>query len=114
VTPKATRKTTNVPFSDELPRLLSERSMSIRTLARRVGVSPSHISRVVRRKDYKTPSPELMRKIGEALDLPHDYFPEYRESTVIDRVRADHMFRDELYDRLKREHPSRTRARRTR
>jgi hypothetical protein len=34
-----------------------------------------------------------------ALGLPRDYFPEYREAFVIDRVRSDPRLRDELYVR---------------
>src|SRR5690348_11362202 len=52
---------TDVPFSEELPRLLSERRMSTRALAMQIGVSPSHLSRVIRRKDYKTPGLDLMQ-----------------------------------------------------
>jgi transcriptional regulator with XRE-family HTH domain len=100
-----TRKLTNVPFSDELPRLLAERDMSTRELARRVGVSHSHISRVVRRRDDKTPSPDLVRRISVELDLPEDYFPEYRESVVIEHLKADPKLRDELYKRLGQERP---------
>jgi transcriptional regulator with XRE-family HTH domain len=99
-----TNRVTDVPFSEELPRLLAERGMSTRALAIRVGVSPSHLSRVVRRKDYKTPGPKLMRKIAAALDLPDDYFPESRELVVLERIRTDPKLRDELYKRLK--HPA--------
>ena len=38
-----------------------------------------------------------------ALGLPRDFFPEYRESAVIDRLRRDGDLRDELYDRLESE-----------
>ncbi len=74
--------------------------MSLRALARKVGVSHSHLSRVARRKDYKTPSLELMERVASALGLPNDYFYEYRELSVIERIKADPALRDELYDRL--------------
>jgi hypothetical protein len=51
---------------------------------------------------YKTPSSELARRIALALDLPEDYFPEYREAFVIERIKTNPELRDELYARLKR------------
>lgn len=92
--------TTDTPFSEELPRLLVERGLSTRALAREIGVSHSHLSRVIRHKDYKTPGPELMRKISAALGLASDYFPEFRELVVLERIRSDSNLRDELYERI--------------
>jgi transcriptional regulator with XRE-family HTH domain len=89
------------PFWEELPRLLRERSMSQRALAAQVGVSPSHLSRVLRRADYKTPGVTLMTRIAESLDLPNDYFIELRESAVIERVKRDPAFRERVYALLR-------------
>jgi transcriptional regulator with XRE-family HTH domain len=91
------------PFVEELPRLLQEREMSLRAVAAQSGVSSSYLSRVLRRVEYKTPGPELVRRVAVALGLPHDYFPEFREGFVVDRVKADRKLRDRLYDRLKRQ-----------
>lgn len=88
---------------EELPRLLEERGLSLRRIAQRVDVNPSHLSRVTRRANYKTPSTDLVRRIAVALDLPPDYFPEYREGVVIDHVRRDARLRDDLYERLTRQ-----------
>jgi transcriptional regulator with XRE-family HTH domain len=93
---------TDRPFVEELPDLLSQRQLSLTRLAQRIDLNPSHLSRVLRRANYKTPSAELTRKVALALDLPPDYFPEYREGLVIDRVKADATLRDELYVRLTR------------
>jgi transcriptional regulator with XRE-family HTH domain len=87
---------------DELPQLVQERQLSLRKLAQLADVNQSHLSRVLRRADYKTPSAELVRRVALALGLPQDYFPEFRESVVHDAVRADAKLRDELYDRLRR------------
>jgi transcriptional regulator with XRE-family HTH domain len=91
---------TNKPFVEELPRLLQARGLSLRALARAASVSEGHLSRVLRRAEYKTVSGELAGRIAEALGLPKDYFPEYRERYVIEKVRADRRLRDELYERL--------------
>jgi transcriptional regulator with XRE-family HTH domain len=81
----------------ELPRLLAERGLSARALAREAGINQSYLSRVLRRVDYKTPSPELVRRTALALGLPEDYFAEYRESFVIERIKRDPKLRDRLY-----------------
>jgi transcriptional regulator with XRE-family HTH domain len=90
------------PFVEELPRLLKQRKMSLRALAREAGVSAGHLSRVLRREAYKTPSAELTARVATALGLPKDYFPEFREAFVLRRVREDTVLRDRLYRRLAR------------
>lgn len=78
--------------------MLRERGLSLRRLAQTAGVNASHLSRVLRRSDYKTVSGELATRVAIALDLPEDYFPESREAAVIERVKSDSRWRDELYD----------------
>jgi transcriptional regulator with XRE-family HTH domain len=95
------RGVTDKPFLEELPRLLGDRGMSLRQLAAEVGVSDSHLSRVLRRRDYKTPSTQLITKISAALGLPGDYFPEVREALLFQAIKADGTLRDRLYVRLK-------------
>jgi len=95
-------KWTDTPFADEVPRLLAERGMSVRALAREASVSQPHLSRVLRRADYKTPSLELCRSVAKALDLPEDYFPEFREAVVSRHVEEDAGFRDRVYSQILR------------
>lgn len=92
---------TDKPFVVEVPRLLRERGWSIRELSRRAGVTDGHLSRVLRRANYKTPSGDLTRRVAVALDLPEDYFLEYREAFVIDSVRKDARLREQLYGKLR-------------
>ena len=84
-----------------MPRLLRDRGMSLRALARQVGISDSHLSRVLRRADYKNASPELTARVAVALQLPEDYFPEFREAYVLDRVKSDSKLRNDLYAQLR-------------
>jgi hypothetical protein len=63
-------------------------------------VTQGHLSRILRRSDYKGVSPELAGRVAQALDLPIDYFPEFREGAVIARVKQDSRYRDRLYDEL--------------
>jgi transcriptional regulator with XRE-family HTH domain len=94
-------KRTDSPFVEEVPRLLEERGMSIRALAAAIGVSDSHLSRVLRRADYKTPSTDLTTRVARVFDLPADYFPEFREAWVIERIKSDSKLRNTLYARLR-------------
>jgi len=93
---------TNRPFVVEVPRLLQERGWSIRELARRSDVTDAHLSRVLRRANYKTPSGELARRVAVALGLPDDYFLEFREAFVIDAVRQSPRLREDLYRQLRK------------
>jgi hypothetical protein len=45
-------------------------------------------------KNYKTPSAELAGSVAKALGLPKDYFPEFREAFVIDKVKSDPRLRE--------------------
>jgi transcriptional regulator with XRE-family HTH domain len=95
------RSTTDKPFVEEVPRLLKEHDMSIRGLAAAVGVSDSHLSRVLRGADYKTPSTDLMSRVAKSFGLPADYFAEFREARVIEEIKRDPKLRNSLYRRLK-------------
>jgi transcriptional regulator with XRE-family HTH domain len=75
--------------------------MSLRALAREVGVSDAHLSRVIRGVGYRTgPSTQLAGRVARALGLPVHYFREYREGAVIEAVKRDPRLREELFDRL--------------
>lgn len=89
------------PLAEELPSLLAERDLSLRGLAERVGVTHSHLSRATRGANGKTVGGDLAGRIAVALDLPADYFPEYREAAVIEHLRSDPALRDRLYRRLR-------------
>jgi transcriptional regulator with XRE-family HTH domain len=91
---------TNRPLAEELPNLLRDKRMSLRRLATAAHVDHGHLSRVLRRQRGKTAGPDLARRVAEALDLPADFFPEYREWVVIERIQADPSLRDELYRKL--------------
>jgi transcriptional regulator with XRE-family HTH domain len=93
---------TNRPFADEVPRLLEERGWSIRHLAIQAGVERGYLWKVIRRRGYKTASVKLAEAVATALGLPRDYFPEFREGVVVDRVRRDARLRDEVFDGLNR------------
>jgi transcriptional regulator with XRE-family HTH domain len=76
--------------------------LSQRALARSIGVNQSHISRVLAESPKLPPSQQLCAQIAEALDLPRDYFVEYREAAAINAVRNDPALRERIYAGLKR------------
>jgi transcriptional regulator with XRE-family HTH domain len=93
-------KRTNRPFVDEVPHLLEERGWSIRRLALEAGVERAYLWKVLRRRDYKTPSVRMAGAVAVALGLPVDYFPEYREGVVIESLKSDPRRRDAAFDSL--------------
>ena len=102
---------TDRPFVAEVPKLLREKGWSIRELARRAGVTDAHLSRVLRGVNYKAPSGDLARRVAVALDLPEDYFPEFREAFVFDRIKTDPKLRNQLYARLRKHRKRRNTSR---
>lgn len=74
--------------------------MSIRQLAAFVVVDPSHLSRILRKEDYKSVSPLLASRVARALGLDWAYFVETREGVVVDKVSGDPKLRDRLFDEL--------------
>jgi transcriptional regulator with XRE-family HTH domain len=95
-------KRTNNAFADEVPRLLEERRWSMRRLALEAGVERAYLWKVIRRRGYKTPSVRMAEAVARALDLPVDYFPEYREGVVIEHMKRDPRARDAAFDRFTR------------
>ena len=96
---------TSEPLSEALPKLLAERGMSVRALAAAIAVDQSYLSRVIgtsNPKQARRASAEVAALIAEALGLPLDYFPEYREAKVIEAVREDGRLRDRIYGGLSR------------
>jgi transcriptional regulator with XRE-family HTH domain len=98
----ARRRQTDERFGEVLPDLLRDRGWSQRRLATAVGVDPAYISRAVGEPARRGPSPGLAGRVAEALGLPSDYFPEYREAQVIAAVRRDPQLRERLYRTLGR------------
>jgi transcriptional regulator with XRE-family HTH domain len=96
------KKRTTRPFTEELPDLLRDREISLRAVARMVGVGDDHLSRVLRGARDKRATGELTRRVAVALNLPEDYFPEARMELVVKRLTEEPALRDKLYDQLRR------------
>ena len=92
---------TDEQFSQALAGLLAERGLSQRQLAELADVEQSHLSRLLRRADSRLrPSADLAERIAVALGLPRDYFREYREGAIIERIRTDSRALNRLYRSL--------------
>lgn len=94
-------------YSDErlsqiLPRLMAERGLGVRELARRAEVSHAHLSRVIREDRGKHASKELVERLAGALDLSPDFFREYREAVVGAELTSDAALLDRVYRSLRR------------
>lgn len=89
-------------MGEVLPGLLAERGVSMRALARGAGIPQSFLSRALRGLDYKTINGDHAARIAGALDLPEDYFREYRAAYVRERLLGDPDLVDSLYRRLRR------------
>lgn len=95
---------TSDPFTEAIATLMRARpETSLRALAREAEVSPGYLSRVVRGKDGKQPSPELLRRLSSAFSLPEDYFHESRVVRIVTWIEADGRLAEEIYHRVTRE-----------
>src|SRR6478672_9964085 len=90
------------PLVNQLGELMEKRGLSMNRLSAMVGVSQSHLSRILGQVDNKTVSGELAERIAVALGLPPDWFPETRQAKLFEAIRADDVLRDRLYDELVR------------
>ncbi|MGE3413590.1 MAG: helix-turn-helix domain-containing protein [Dehalococcoidia bacterium] len=88
------------PFADELPERLTASGLTLRELARRVGVDVAHLSRTARQADGRRVSGELAARVAVALGLPDDYFAETRQQRVSDAIRADVDLLNSFYEQL--------------
>ena len=85
-------------YREELRALLKERGMSHRQFAAAIELPQSYLSLVLNGK--RSPSQKLLERSARVLELPDDYFPEYREHVAIDAIKRDGRLRDRIYDSL--------------
>lgn len=90
------------PMKDVLPNLLRARGLSMRAFAPQVGISQSFLSRAMNNSHGKTISGSHAARIATALDLPEDYFREYRAAYVREHLLDDPVALDRAYRELRR------------
>ena len=91
------KNSTQKPFEQEVPLLIANRGVSVRTLAGLVDVDPTFLSRAIRGEKGKVASVSLISKVARALDLPEDYFVELRVARVVKAMEAHPRLREEFY-----------------
>jgi len=90
------------PLAEAIRPVLEKRGMSMRALAREVPVSSGHLSRALRSADGKRPTPALLRRITEVLQLPGDYFIETRRAHVTERLATDDELTARVFEEIDR------------
>jgi transcriptional regulator with XRE-family HTH domain len=87
-------------LEEELPDLLAARGWSLRQLARESSVDIGHLSRLTGSSPRKEPTARVIESIAEALGVPADHFPDYRELVVREALRRDLAHLDRIYDEI--------------
>ena len=90
------------PFGPAVAALIRERQIGVRRLARMTGVTPGHMSRVLRQTGGKRPSATLIQRVTEVLELPDHYFREQRRDRLLARLDEDPALLDELEQQVRR------------
>jgi transcriptional regulator with XRE-family HTH domain len=83
------------PFGSAVARLMRERGLSYRGLARATGLSAGYLNHLVQ-GTRPAPSDEVLERLAAALGVPVDRFTEHRLRRVSERLAAT----PELVDRL--------------
>lgn len=87
--------TPSEPFGTAVARLMRERGLSYRGLARETGLSAGYLNHLVQ-GTRPTPSDEVLVRLAVALGVPVDRFTEHRLRRVVEQLAQ----RPELVDRL--------------
>jgi transcriptional regulator with XRE-family HTH domain len=84
------------PFGSAVARLMRERGLSYRALARETGLSAGYLNHLVQ-GTRPAPSDEVLARLAEALGVPVDLFTEHRLRRVGERLAATPALVDRLY-----------------
>ena len=84
------------PFGAAVARLMRERGLSYRGLARETGLSAGYLNHLVQ-GTRPTPSDEVMQRVAQALGSDATRFTEFRLRRLVDRLRARPGLVDRLY-----------------
>ena len=88
---------TTASFAEALTAIVRTRQIGVRQLARAVGASPSHVSRLLRASEGKQPSLDLVQRVTEVLELPTEYFLETRRAGLVAELARRPGLVDEWY-----------------
>ena len=88
--------TPSEPFGAAVARLMRERGLSYRGLARETGLSAGYLNHLVQ-GTRPTPSDEVLERLATALGVTVDRFTEHRLRRVVDHLAASPELVDRLY-----------------
>ncbi len=89
-----------LPFGAAVARLMTDRGLSYRALAKRSELSAGYLNHLVH-GNRPVPARDVIARIAAALDVPADTFVDYRMRAVWDALQQ----RPELVERLYRNLP---------
>jgi transcriptional regulator with XRE-family HTH domain len=87
-------------FGPALHEILEERGLTLRGIANRIHVDHAYLSRLARGVGGRRPGPKMMRRLTRELNLPDDFFWEYRLEAVLQQLEEEIQLVDDLYDSL--------------
>ena len=91
--------TPSEPFGTAVARLMRERGLSYRGLARETGLSAGYLNHLVH-GNRPVPSNEVVERLATALDVEPDHFREFRLRAVTAHLETVPDMVDRLYRRL--------------
>jgi len=87
------------PFGRSVERLMNERGLTYRGLAKTSGLSAGYINHLVH-GNRPVPSNEIIDRLAESLAVKPEHFREYRLRLITERLEASPELVDRLYRRL--------------
>jgi transcriptional regulator with XRE-family HTH domain len=88
--------TPSEPFGSAVARLMRERGLSYRALARETGLSAGYLNHLVQ-GTRPTPSDAVLERLAVALGVTVDRFTEHRLRRVVDHLADSPALVDRLY-----------------
>jgi len=93
------QQTTDIPFTVEARRLMQEENLTLRDLAEQAEVDDGYLAHVL--NGNKRASEDLVLRVALALDLPADYFIEYRRAAVDEYLKHKPHIVNRLYKHVR-------------
>src|SRR5262249_7269799 len=87
------------PFGRSVERLMNERGLTYRGLAKTSGLSAGYINHLVH-GNRPVPSNEVIDRLAESRSVKPEHFREYRLRLITERLEATPELVDRLYQRL--------------
>lgn len=94
------RRFSEEPFGPTIQRLMSEQSVTYRSLADKTGLSAGYLNHLVH-GNRPVPSDDVIEELGKALGIEPEHFREVRIRRIAERLEKMPDLIDRLYKRLR-------------